>query len=119
MSTPLVLAKTISEQSMTRAIVDAVAGLGGRTFYARDSRRQALTDEPDLRIVLPNRRLYLTCELKSWKRPITPGQQEVAAMLREVARFESFIVRPCPRDESETSYDTFLDYLIGEQGGPR
>lgn len=95
---------------MAAAIKEAVEYRGGRCWHARDSRGQNLTDMLDLVIVLPP--YVALVELKSQRRPTTPGQLHTLDLLAECTRIESLIVRPVPKD-GETSYDDFLRWIEG------
>ena len=105
--------RSMSETQMREAIADAVAHLGGRCWYVHDSRyAPATADLPDLIIALP-RGVVAFVELKSQRRRITDGQHAAIALLRECRRSESFVVRPVPRDETECSFDDFLNWIGG------
>jgi hypothetical protein len=96
---------------MRDAIGELVAWRRGRMFYVRDSRAAPETqDMTDLIVVVPG--LAALLELKSQRRATTPGQAEVAALLRTVTRFVGGIVRPQPKD-GELGYDEVLAILGG------
>ena len=104
----------MTEEGMRGTIAEAVEFHGGHLFYVpRTDAVPSMTDWPDLELILPHKRTVAHVELKSQRRPITPGQARVLAMLRECDRSEAFLVRPVPRDETETSYDAFLAWLNG------
>lgn len=103
--------RTLTEEAMREAILEAVAWLGGVAFYVHDSRRAPSMEHwPDLELILPHRRTVAHVELKSQSRIVTPGQATVLALLRECENHETFIVRPEPR-LGECSYDDFLAWL--------
>lgn len=105
--------RSTSEAAMRQAIVDAVALRGGRVFFIHDSRAvPGMESWPDLELILPDAGIVAHVELKSQRRPITPGQAEVMAMLAGCQRFESFTVRPDPK-VGETGYDALIDWLRG------
>ena len=104
--------RTLTEAAMREAVADLVALHGGELFYVNDSRRvPEMEDWPDLQLILPHRRTVAHVELKSIRRNLTLGQQRVLTLLRECDRSETFLVRPEPRDETETSYDALLEWL--------
>lgn len=104
--------RTTNEAAMRDAIAELVSLRGGRMFYLRDSRSAPeMEDWPDLHLILPHKRTVAHVELKSQRRIVTPGQAVVLALLQECDRAESFVVRTEPRDETETSYDAFLEWL--------
>jgi hypothetical protein len=103
--------RSISETAMRDAIMAAVHHLGGRCWFVHDSRyAPAMADLPDLIIALP-RGVVAFVELKSQRRAITDGQHAAIALLQGCQVVETFIVRPEPRDASETAYDAFMDWV--------
>lgn len=97
---------------MRNAIARVVAVHGGRLFWVnRSDSSPAMADCPDLIIILPPR--VILVELKSWRRRITDGQRAVLELLAECPRAESFLVRSEPRDETETGYTEFVEWIGG------
>lgn len=101
------------ERDMEAAIREAVEYQGGRCFSVRDSRKMAVTDMPDLIVLLPPLVAFL--ELKSHRRHVTDGQQIVMEMLAGCSEIASGIVRPIPR-AGEMSYDEIIELLCKEKG---
>ncbi len=104
-----------TEASMEAAIRDLVALRHGKVFHLRDARRAPeLADLPDLIVLLPpspgRPGLVALLELKSHRRPVTPGQAEVAGLVASAGRVVGGIVRANPR-EGELSYDDILSLL--------
>lgn len=106
--------KTMTEQQMRCAIIETVERTGGRVFYVHDSRSApAMADFPDLVLLLPNQRMTVFVELKSWRRAITDGQRAVLDLLGECPRADAFVVRSEPRDETEIGFERFMAWLGG------
>lgn len=104
--------RTLSEKAMRQAIVEAVERQGGKVWWVHDSRyAPATADLPDLIVALAGRVAFV--ELKSQRRQITDGQREALDLLGTATRADVFVVRPEPKDPSETSYDAFLNWLEG------
>jgi hypothetical protein len=96
-----------TEASMRDAITEAVGLRSGRVWFIRDSRDAPETkDLPDLIVIIPHAFAALV-ELKSHRRQLTAGQEQVAGMITTIERFWGGVVRVEPRD-GETSYDDFL-----------
>lgn len=95
---------------MEETIREAVRHLGGWVWHDRDSRRRAVTDEPDLRILVPGR--YLLIELKSQRRDLTAGQAAALEMAAGIRQFHTGVVRPNPR-AGEWSLDEVLSLIQG------
>jgi hypothetical protein len=103
--------RSITEAGMQEAIQRLVNLRGGRLYHVRRSDvAPELVDLPDLLLILPDLQTVAFLELKSPRRQVTPGQQEVLAMLAECRRVESMIVRPEPR-LGEVGYDAALEWL--------
>ncbi|MGI8406048.1 MAG: hypothetical protein ACR2OE_15025 [Thermomicrobiales bacterium] len=96
------------ERDMEAAIREAVEYQGGRVWAIRDSRKMAVTDMPDLIVVLPP--LVALLELKSQRRHVTDGQRVVLDLLSGCTEVTSGIVRPIAR-AGEMSYDDALRML--------
>lgn len=97
---------------MQDAITDLVGARGGRCWHVRRSDvAPELVDLPDLLILDPRGNRAVLAELKSQRRHITDGQAAVLALAANCQTFHSFTVRPEPRDETETGYDQFVDWL--------
>jgi hypothetical protein len=104
--------RSLSETQMRLAITEAVERIGGRVFYVHDSRyAPAMTDFPDLVIILPSKGTVAFVELKSWTRTITDGQRAVLDMLDHCRGAESFIVRSEAKDVHDVGYQQFMDWL--------
>jgi hypothetical protein len=104
--------KQITEADMRQAITEAVERRGGRCWFVHDSRyAPATADLPDLIVALPGRVAFV--ELKSQRRRLTDGQRAAIDLLGQATRADVFVVRPEPKDPSETSYDAFLNWLEG------
>lgn len=101
-----------SEWAMQEAIAELVELRGGRLWHVRDSRALGVEDAPDLMIVVPGLAAWI--EVKSQSRPVTPGQQEVAALLASVTKFVGGVMRPDPKP-GELSYEEVLR-LLGDGG---
>lgn len=98
-----------SEDQMQEAIEEAVRLKGGRVWHLRDARTSPeLADLPDLIIVVDE--FVALLEIKSQTRRLTPGQQEVAGMLRCATRTVAGVVRPDPYP-GEWSYQYIVDWL--------
>lgn len=107
--------ESVSEAAMQDAIEQVVRMRGGRTFHVRRADvAPELVDLPDLLILDPMGSRIVLAELKSQKRQVTPGQQTVLAMARECGSFHPFLVRPTPKDHTETSYTDFVNWLGGK-----
>jgi hypothetical protein len=105
--------RSLSETQMRLAITEAVERIGGRVFYVHDSRyAPAMTDFPDLVIILPSKGTVAFVELKSWTRTITDGQRAVLDLLASCRGAESFIVRSDAKDSDEVGYENFLNWLL-------
>lgn len=104
------------EAEMETAITELVTIKHGLVWSIRDSRGMNVAHMPDLIVVAPwlATGTVMLVELKSQKRVLTPGQREALSILSQCSRFDSMIVRPGPRDETETDYDTFLAMLRGD-----
>lgn len=104
--------RTLTEKAMRIAVTESVDRLGGRVWFVHDSRyAPATADLPDLIVALPGRVAFV--ELKSQRRRITDGQRAALDLLSQAIRADVFVVRPDPRDPTETSYDAFLNWLEG------
>src|SRR5436190_20427581 len=104
--------KQLTEAGMRQAITEAVERQGGRVWFVSDSRYAPGTvDLPDLIVALPGRVAFV--ELKSQRRRITDGQRAALDLLGQATRADVFVVRPEPKDETETSYESFLAWLEG------
>lgn len=104
--------RTMREDAMQVAIEELVALRQGRVWHVRRSDvAPELVDLPDLLILDPAGNRAVLAELKSQRRSVTAGQAAVLQLAARCERFHSFTVRPEPRDETEMSYDSFLNYL--------
>lgn len=104
--------KQITESGMRQSIVEAVERRGGKVWWVHDSRyAPATADLPDLIVALPGRVAFV--ELKSQRRRITDGQRAAIDLLGGATRADVFVVRPEPKDPSETGYDAFLAWVEG------
>lgn len=99
---------------MRDAIEKLVTLHAGHLFFVNDSRRAPeMEDWLDLELIIPHLGTVAHVELKSQRRNVTAGQRRILTLLQECPRSEAFIVRPVPRDETETSYDDFIRWLGG------
>jgi hypothetical protein len=113
-----VFRESVSEAAMQQTITELVTMRGGRVWHVRRSDVAPETvDLPDLLILDPMGARVILAELKSQKRTVTLGQQAVLAMARECGDFHPFLIRPTPKDHTETSYDRFLEFLKGGEHG--
>lgn len=106
--------RSATEAEIEKAIRDAVEALGGRCWHVRDSRGMDVEDMPDLLIVLPP--IVALIELKSQRRQVTPGQEQVLDLLSGCRRIVSGIVRPHPKP-GEMSQDDVLAIIQGISPG--
>lgn len=99
---------------MGATIDDLVSRLGGLSYHVRNSAvSPELVDLPDNLLILPRQNIVVFAELKSQRRPITPGQQLVLDVLSQCHEVHTFLVRPEPLGPDELAFDAFVDWLAG------
>jgi hypothetical protein len=84
-----------TEAEFQQSLTDLADVLGLPWLHVRDSRRQHVTDWPDLHIADPAHGTLYAWELKSMRGRVTNGQRRLGEALSRCYRLEYGVYRPC------------------------